>query len=217
MKPHVRFLLVVIALTVVLVPLLSDLVRDVVLIELLRIAWTTDRLVDSLPQAPFWIAFLFVAMLVAALSLLPRLGVPGHPSEPAPRAQGQVADLALLIRRAGRQPYFRRRLVQRLSHLGREVFAHKHRVELEPGDGPVAAGQGLLFAAGGRYATGRFAQAQKGGEALHRSASLQQALADLHTEPTAPRGAVDPAVEFFIQFLEEELEVDDGRFDRSRR
>jgi hypothetical protein len=216
-KRYGWFLLVVIALTAVLVPLVSDLVRDTVLSELLRLAWTVDRLIDSLPQAPFWIVFLVVAALVAALSLLPRLRPPDRPLDPARTPQGQVADLALLIRRAGRRPYFRRRLVQRLSHLGREVFAHKQSVETASLNGPVPAGQGLPLVPGGPYTTGRFAQAEKGSDGPYPGPSLQQALTDLHSEPNLRRGAVDAAVERFVHFLEVELEVDDGRFDRSRR
>ncbi|MBN1660360.1 MAG: hypothetical protein JXA93_18320 [Anaerolineae bacterium] len=219
MKRYAWFVLAIIALTALLVPLLSDLVRDVVLIELLRLAWKVDRLVDSLPQAPFWLAFLFVATVVAAFSLLPRLRPPGQPFEPGHRPRGQVADLALLIRRtrAGRRPYFRRRLVQYLSHLGREVFAYSHRVEPEPGKRLGPAEQGLLFEPGSLFTTDRLAQAENRGDPPHWEASLQQALAHLRAEPAATRGAVDPAVQLFVQFLEKELEVDDGPIDRSRR
>jgi hypothetical protein len=223
-KRYACFLLAVIALTVLLVPFLSDLARDVVLIELLRLAWTVDRLVDSLPQAPFWFASLFVATLVAARSLLPRLRQPGRPFEPGHRPRGQVADLALLIHRAsvrgaraGRRSYFRRRLVQYLSHLGRDVFVYSHWVEARPGNRPGLARQGALSMPGGTLTTGRLAQVENKGDLPPRDASLQQALACLRAEPAAARGAVDPAVQLFVQFLEAELEVDDGPFDRSRR
>ena len=216
MKVALRLTLVVIALTALLAPLLSAtlgvLVRDVVVIEILRLAWMVDRLVDSLPQEPFWIAFLFVAAMAAAVSLLPRTKKPDLPWQSASRAEGQVADLALLIRRAsargaraGRRDYFRRRLVQRLSYLGREMFAH--RAEPEPGSGPGLAERGVPWVRGSPSHV----------ELLPGDASLQQALAQLRAEPDAAREAVDPAVEFFVRFLEEQLEVDDGPFHRAGR
>jgi len=215
---YVWLVLVVSALTIVLVPLLSDLVRDVLLVELLRFAWLVERRVDSLPQEPFWIAFLFVALLVGTLIMLPRPhGPDSSPGEPR-HHEGQVADLALLIRRAGRRPYFRRRLVQRLSQLGREVFGHRHGLdlpELRRGRRPVEQGP---------FPTGRAAlpagdrvHGDSQADLPHSHPSFQQALAHLRAEPTMLGRVPDPAVEFFVQFLEEQLEVDHAPFDRSRR
>ncbi|MGD2040942.1 MAG: hypothetical protein PVH11_08955 [Anaerolineae bacterium] len=116
---------IVLALTVPLALLFRDFVRDVFLVELLRMFWGARLLYESLPQLPLWILLLLLLVVIALRSLVRRPGTVRQQVEPDVEPQGQVRVLARWIERASRGEYFRWSLAQHLGGLAWEIMAQR--------------------------------------------------------------------------------------------
>ncbi|MGD8398762.1 MAG: hypothetical protein PVG11_07885 [Anaerolineae bacterium] len=201
MRRSLWLLLVIVALAVPLGLLLFDFARDVFVVEVLRFAWAIDILFDSVPQLPFWLAFLVLVLVVAAATLA--LGARRTPTRepPARRPEGQVEALARWIRRASQGDYFQWSLAQRLAGLAWEVLAFRAAAEpaemrrrLEAGRLDVPPAVADYFGLGD----------------VPRLRSRAGPLARLRRRlPGARRRspALDPSLERFATYLEEVLEV----------
>jgi hypothetical protein len=116
---------IILALTVPLALLFRDFVRDVFLVELLRMFWGARLLYESLPQLPLWVLLLVLLVVIAVRSLIRRPGVARQQVEPEAEPQGQVRVLARWIERASRGEYFRWSLAQHLGGLAWEIMAQR--------------------------------------------------------------------------------------------
>ena len=116
---------IILALTVPLALLFRDFVRDVFLVELLRMFWGARLLYESLPQLPLWVLLLVILVVIAVKSLVRRSGVAQKQIQPEAEPQGQVRVLARWIERASRGEYFRWSLAQHLGGPAWEIMAQR--------------------------------------------------------------------------------------------
>lgn len=200
MTKRLWLLVLVVLLAVPLVFLLRDYVRDVLLVELLRILWVGQIIFESLPQPVVWGLFVVIVLLVAFRSLVViQRFVPGEPDVPAEHA-GQVRALAARIRHAKHGRYYSWHLARHLAKLIVEVLAYhqglptaqiRWRVRSGTLDAPEEIRAYLEI--------GRQIAPRSPVGCLPR---LRHALAGEAGE--APTG---PSLETVVQFLEDQLEV----------
>lgn len=200
MRKRLLVILFVALLTIPLALLLRDFVRDLFVIELLRVVWAGRLLFESLPQWPIWVLLLAILVVITATSLGRSRKPVRKVVEEEPRHQGRVQMLARWIRRTSKGTYFRWSLAQYMGGLAWDVMAyHRHitpnqlREELQAGrlDLPPVV-QDYLESAQSRSTTmsdGFFARLR-----------VRFARGD------SP-ASYDPALESVIQFLEAELEI----------
>jgi hypothetical protein len=189
----------VLILSIPLAFLVKDFVRDVLLVELMRMVWTVGILFDSLPQALIWAMFLLLALNVAVRSLIAarRRGQRGSrfSSEPV----GQVQRLAMRIRSTDRAEYHTWHLTRHLAKLVAAVLAFRE------GTTPSRATW--------KVRSGSF----EGPEEVRTY--LQRGVSTKPFEPTGPlvglrrrftqsphHHPVDPRLEAVVRFLEDKLE-----------
>ena len=124
------FVGVVLLITVPLVFLLRDFARDVLALELFRVAWALGVVLDSLPQVPLWWLFLALAAFLAMRSLFGRFDLRRKKTEVQAEPLGEVHLLAGRIRRANEGDYFRWRLARELGHRSLYVLAYRRQTEV---------------------------------------------------------------------------------------
>jgi hypothetical protein len=131
MKRHLLLAGAILLLALPLALLLRDFVREVFVVELLRVLWTVRLLFESVPQLLWWGLFLLAAVLVAIRSLgwRQRRGRRLVAKKAGP--VGPVQDLAKRIERAAEGDYFRWSLGVYLSDLAWEVMAQRERTTAE--------------------------------------------------------------------------------------
>jgi len=198
-----RFLLVIAALvlTVPLALVLWDVVRDVIVVEVWRLAWGSRILFESLPQLPLWVLLLLVLVLAAARSL----GGPRrrHRREAEGQAgqQGQVQVLSRWIRNARDGGYFRWSLAQHLGGLTWQVMAHTERTTPQELRQRHRMGEVDLPPVVEDYmrSAGSFNATTSGGVWGRIRARLRV---------QGPSSASDQALEEVIEFLESKLELE---------
>jgi hypothetical protein len=127
MKKRLLWVAAIVALAIPLVYLLRGLARQVLAVEIVRLAWTARILFESLPQTRLWAVFVAIALFIAARSLIERRSP--HPLEPDLEAwrPGQVSVVTRWIQRAWRLSYSRRSLARDMRALTLEVLAYQHR------------------------------------------------------------------------------------------
>ncbi|MFN2291061.1 MAG: hypothetical protein ACK2UC_07735 [Anaerolineae bacterium] len=204
MKRRAWVLLLILLLAVPFALLLRDFVREELAVELLRLLWAVRLLYESLPQLPIWLAFLAFALVAALGSLLLNGPRRRETERPTPEPRGRVHALARWIRRASEGEYFRWRLAQHLGALTWEVMAYRHHVdvaELERGLGTPGL---QLPPAVQDYLQSR--DASWSPVSLNLLARLRHRLRP-NDGPQRP----DPGLEAVVSFLEEQMEVEDGR------
>ena len=135
MPPSVRrrwwLVLVVLLLAIPLGLLLRDFVRDVLLLELLRVVWGLRILFESLPQLLIWVLFLFLGLLIAVRSLLGRPVSGLLHQEEGDQHQGQISHLAQRIRRGADSKYHKWHLAHHLRTMFLEALAYEQRLTPE--------------------------------------------------------------------------------------
>jgi hypothetical protein len=114
----------VLLLAIPLIFVVRDFVRDVLLIELLRLIWTVRILLDSLPQVLVWSVFLLILLNVAVRSLLAVRRISQGRSESLVEPVGQVQFLAIRIRSSARGDFYAWNLVRYLGRLVADVLAY---------------------------------------------------------------------------------------------
>jgi len=194
------WIVLILLLAVPFVLLLEDFTRQVLLVELLRIAWSVRILFEMLPQVPFWFLFLVVVAVLAVRSLL----VQRPQGRPASRVErepmGQLTVLAGQVRRGAQSAYFRWTLARHLQDLILEALAHRHRLTADEVRRRLQDGELALPPEVEAYL--------HGGQApiYALPAGLLSGLrARLSWRDRAP--TVDPELERMVQFLESQLEV----------
>jgi hypothetical protein len=130
-RRHWWLVLAVLVLAIPLGLILRDFAQDVLLVELLRVAWGLRILLESLPQLPIWLLFLFLSLLIAVRSLL------GHPQPGPPqldeagRKGGGISRLARRIRRGADSGYYKWHLARHLRTMVLEALSYEHQLTPE--------------------------------------------------------------------------------------
>jgi hypothetical protein len=198
-----RRLLPIVFVALLAIPLalaLRDFVRDVFVVELLRILWAGRILFESLPQWPMWVLLLVVLVFIA-LGSLGRAPRPAQKKkEPEIAQQGQVQVLARWIRRTSQGTYFRWRLAHYLGGLAWDVMAHRAHTTPKKLKQRQQAGKLDLPPVVQEYL-----QSAQSIDSVPPASLLSRLWARLGRGVSST--AYDPALESVIQFLEAELEI----------
>jgi hypothetical protein len=191
---------VVLALTVPLALLFRDFVRDVFLVELLRMFWGARLLYESLPQLPLWILFLVLVGVIAVRSLMRRPGAVRKRVEPDVEPRGQVRVLARWIERASRGEYFRWSLAQHLGGLAWEIMAQREHTTSAQLKGRLSASDLDLPPV---------VEAYLQSDRLARHSALAGLLVTIRDRlGTGDRSpALDPDLVQVVEFLEDQMQV----------
>jgi uncharacterized MAPEG superfamily protein len=186
-------------LAIPLIFLVRDFVRDVILVELLRMIWTVRILLDSLPQVLVWAVFLMILLNLAVTSLLRVRRGRRVKSEPSLDSVGQVQFLAMRIRSATQGEFYAWNLVRYLSKVVADVLAYDQGTTSDRAAWLVRSDE---FQAPDEVRTylqiGRTSRPRKSGGLLSR---LRQLVAgSLEPRPS------DRSLESVVRFLEDKLE-----------
>lgn len=201
MRKRLLAVVVVLLLTIPVALLLRNFTREVLLVEISRLAWAIGILIGSLPQTPIWGVLLAILLLIALRSLGRRRARPGPGKaggEPGPR--GSVQVLTRWIQRSAQGEYFRWSLGQYLAKLTWDVMAQrehttsgrlKERLRAGRLDVPPVIEQYMRTAQGRQLSapTGLFAKLR----------ARWQGIASPNT--------FDPALESVVEFLEDQIQV----------
>jgi hypothetical protein len=194
--------IVVLVLTVPLVFLLRDFIRDVLLIELMRIVWGVGILLDSLPQFVLWFLLLLTISVIAGRSLLGR-PPPGQAARPPQQERlGQISLLSRWIERAGDGQYFRWSLSRYVGELTLDILARRERITPEQLRQDLRAGNLDLPPGVMTYLEYGFRQAYS-----RPVGWLSWLRSRWSTDPS--RVLPDAGLLQVVQFLEEQMEVHD--------
>jgi hypothetical protein len=193
-------LAIVLALTVPLALLFRDFVRDVFLVELLRMFWGARLLYESLPQLPLWILLLVLLVVIALRSLMRRPGAVRKQVVPDVEPQGQVRVLARWIERASRGEYFRWSLAQHLGGLAWEIMAQREHTTPAQLKGRMSAGDLDLPPVVAAYLQP---------DRLPRHSAVAGLVATIRDRLGAGGrpSALDPDLVRVVEFLEDQMQV----------
>jgi hypothetical protein len=110
-------------LTIVLVFVVEDFMRQVIVDPLLQVAWFITLVLGSIAQEIYWAIFIVLAFFIARKSLVKgktlRRGSPTLKTS----NQGPVATWSALLERAEEQTFSRWRLAQAFRKLTRDLFS----------------------------------------------------------------------------------------------
>lgn len=106
---------------------LQDYVRTL-LVPLLYLLWLGGRLIETIPQAGIWALFLFVALIIAAGSLLKRQPAQAKIRRAEPVHQERIEGWIKLIHETKQETYYKWQLAQRLQELTLDALAHDERL-----------------------------------------------------------------------------------------
>lgn len=194
------FIGIILLLAIPLAVLLRDFVRDVFLVEVLRMFWGARMLYESLPQLPLWILLLVILVVIAVRSLGRRKRASQKRIEKKVENQGQVQVLARWIERTTKGEYFRWSLAQHLGGLTWEVMAHREHTT------PAQLKQGMRS---GRLdlppVIQAYLQSARLPEHSIMTGLISRIRGRLGIATSAP--SFDPALEKVVQFLEDQMEI----------
>jgi hypothetical protein len=193
-------LLLILLLAIPLALLLRPLVRDVLVVELLRFWASIQFLYQSLPQLPIWLAFLAFSLLFALLSLTRGRWRFQAKDEPLARREGQVQTLARWIHQAGQSEYYKWRLTQHLDKLAWQVMAYREGTTPQELKDRLWAGRLDLPPAVLTYL-----QVHNKGRIAEPAGLLSRLDRRLRFRDVGQ--PFDPALEEVVRFLEDQLEV----------
>ena len=138
-----RFLpLGLILLLAILLTLAShNYMREAIVSPLLYLFWIGRLIFESIPQIVIWALFLFIALLVAAKSLVKKRSHSEQSQPPQTPEPERIEGWLKLLRRANQDDYYKWQLAQRLQKLTLEALAHNERLELKQVRQDLAAGK----------------------------------------------------------------------------
>lgn len=193
-------LLLVLLLAIPLALLLRPLVREVLVVELLRFWAGIQLLYQSLPQLPIWLAFLAFSLLFALFSLARGRWRLRTEDEPLARREGQVQTLARWIHHARQSEYYKWRLAQHLDKLAWQVMAYREGTTHQELKDRLRAGHLDLPPAVLAYL-----QVHNKGPIAEPGGLLSRLDRRLRLGGGEP--PFDPDLEEVVRFLEEQMEV----------
>jgi hypothetical protein len=138
-----RFLpLGLILLLAILLTLVShNYMREAIVSPLLYLFWIGRLIFESIPQIVIWALFLFIALLVAAKSLVKKRSHSEQSQPPQTPEPERIEGWLKLLRRANQDDYYKWQLAQRLQKLTLEALAHNERLEPKQMRQDLAAGR----------------------------------------------------------------------------
>jgi hypothetical protein len=111
-------------LAILLMPILTGLIREVVVIPLLYILWIGQFLVETLPQGVIWSLFVICLLVMMLISLAGKQRRRVRRPPIIITNQERIEIWLYLIRQAERDGYFKWRLAQHLQRLTVDAIAH---------------------------------------------------------------------------------------------
>jgi hypothetical protein len=101
------------------------MIYETIVIPAAFIAWNLNLLYRSYPQGIWWLAVVFLALVMIVFSLVPRTVPRGHVPEKRTPPQGQVEGFASNLRRAEQGIYFKWVVANRLGKLAFNILRHR--------------------------------------------------------------------------------------------
>ena len=118
-------------IAVVLYFVIDDFVQQVIIKPVLHVAWLVAFVIDNLPQALFWLAFIIIAIIIARKSFA-RSSASRRSGQQAPIVHnGPVATWFGLLERAQTRDFSRWRLAQSMRSLTRDVLTPNQDLDAE--------------------------------------------------------------------------------------
>lgn len=111
-------------LAILLMPILADVIREIVVIPLLYILWIGQFLIETLPQGAIWTLFVIFLLIVMLISLAGKQRRKIRRPLTTITNQERIEIWLYLIRQAERDGYFKWRLAQHLQRLTVDTIAH---------------------------------------------------------------------------------------------
>jgi len=122
MKKRLVPLLIFGVVAIILYFLIDDFVQQMLIKPILHVAWVIIFVLESLPQALYWLAFIIIAILIARKSFARSKTIRSSGQPPTAVHSGPVATWSGLLERADTQDFSRWRLAQALRALTRDVL-----------------------------------------------------------------------------------------------
>lgn len=119
-------------LTVVLVILVEDFLRQVVVDPLLQVAWFVALVLGSIAQEIYWALFIILALIIARKSLVKGKTLGRKSPTLKIGNQGPVAAWSALLERAEAQAFSRWRLAQAFRKLTRDLLSPEESFSQRP-------------------------------------------------------------------------------------
>ena len=126
-KPWLWLSASVLLLTVLLIFLLQDVVRDLVALPLVRSLRIGNLMLGAVPQIVFWVLLLVIGASIAARSLMERKERMPRPERALVVYPGRVRTLLLWVQRESGSVYFRQRLAYHLARLATELQTFRQK------------------------------------------------------------------------------------------
>ena len=104
---------------------LRGMIYQTVVIPAAFIAWNLNLLYRSYPQGVWWLALVFIVLVMIVFSLVPRSVSRGRVQEKPRPPQGQVESFASNLRRAQQGVYFKWVVANRLGKLAYNILRHR--------------------------------------------------------------------------------------------
>lgn len=116
---------------IVLYFVIEDFVQQVIVKPILHVAWLVVFVIENLPQALFWLAFIIIAIFIARKSFA-RSSASRRSGQQAPVVHnGPVATWFGLLERAQTRDFSRWRLAQSMRSLTRDVLTPNEDLDVE--------------------------------------------------------------------------------------
>jgi hypothetical protein len=110
-------------LTVVLVFVVEDFIRQVIVDPLLQVAWFFTLVLGSIAQEIYWAIFIILALLISRKSLVKGKTLKRGSPNLKTSNRGPVATWSAMLERAEEQAFSRWRLAQAFRRLTRDLFS----------------------------------------------------------------------------------------------
>ena len=194
MRRRLLLLGLLLLLTILFTPLLQELMRPI-LTPLLYVFWIGLLLFRSIPQEIIWGAFVFIALLIAVVSLSQKQSWSRRLPVPQVSPPERIESWAKLIRQSKQETYYRWQVAQHLRRLTLEALAQNERVTSREIQQRLLAGQLNLPPEIEAYLKASLTSFNRLSEAAPRSRFGQ------------PASPLDLEVEEFITFLEHRFQA----------
>jgi hypothetical protein len=199
MKTRLWLIGLVLLLAIPLGFLLRGFVRDVLLVELLRVIWTIRLLFDSLPQVLVWTVFLLMMLYFALRSLITGRRARRQAYGSFLESVGQVRFLAMRIRSSAQSEYQSWNLARQLAKLATDVLAYSQATTPDRTAWQIRSGKVVAPEEVRTYLQN--ARAPRSSEPVGFASRLRR----LFLPPLEPHRSAPP-LDAVVQFLEQKLE-----------
>jgi len=125
MKPRAAIFAGIFALTVFLAFVLRDVVEAAIIVPLAYLWWLIKIYYAALPQGTYWVFLAVIVFYSAITNLIPKVNARAAPKAENKLARGQVETLADWLKKSKRGTYYKWLIANRLGKAARELLAQR--------------------------------------------------------------------------------------------